>query len=202
MRISLNTAGDSPRSRAGLGLHALALLAGVAVCLAGTLPGAAAAEGPVSKENQVKAAFIFNFLKFVEWPAGKFQDINSPMVIGVAGKGPIRAALDEAVKGRKLNGRELIVKTVEAPEDAKAVHLLFVNATEDSRLDVLLPACESASVLSVGESELFGKRGGMILFTLEGDKLRFEINMDAATAAKLNVSAQLQKLARSIRRKS
>lgn len=117
------------------------------------------------------------------------------------GKGPICAELENAVKDRKINGREVIVKTLDTPEDVKATHLLFVPAAEDKRLDSLLASFSGASVLTVGESEQFSKSGGIIKFVLEGDKLRFEINMDAADQAGLKISPQVQKLAKAIRRK-
>jgi hypothetical protein len=169
-------------------------------CLAG-IARVAGAELPGSKEQQVKAAFIYNFLKFVEWPANKFQDTNSPLVIGVLGKCPISAELEDTVKNRKINGREVIVRTVDTPAAAKSTHLLFVAATEDGRLDAWMPDLVSAGVFTIGESEQFGKSGGIIKFVLEGDKLRFEINMDAADQAGLKISAQLQKLAKAVRRK-
>ena len=177
-----------------------ASLAFLLCCLAGVVSGAGA-ESPSSKEQQLKARFIYNFLKFVEWPANRFQDTNAPLIIGVTGKGSISAALETTVKGRKINGRELIVKVVDSPETAKATHLLFVAPTEDGRFDTWLPRLAGASVLTVGESDQFGKSGGIIRFMPDGDKLRFEINMDAADQAGLKISAQLQKLAKAVRRK-
>ena len=171
------------------------------LCLPAGVTAVSGTELPGIKEQQVKAAFIYNFLKFVEWPASRFQDTNSPFVIGVLGKCPISAQLEDTVKGRKINGREIIVKTVDTLEAAKATYLLFVAASEDSRLDTWMPDLVSTNVLTVGESDQFGKGGGIIKFVLEGDKLRFEINMDAADRARLKISAQLQKLAKAIRRK-
>jgi hypothetical protein len=177
-----------------------ASLAFLLCCLAGVVSGAGA-ESPSSKEQQLKARFIYNFLKFVEWPANRFQDTNAPLIIGVTGKGSISAALETTVKGRKINGRELIVKVVNSPETAKATHLLFVAPTEDGRFDTWLSGLAGACVLTVGESDQFGKSGGIIRFMPDGDKLRFEINMDAADQAGLKISAQLQKLAKAVRRK-
>ena len=175
----------------------------LALLLCGLAPLAslARAESPGTKEQQVKAGFIYNFLKFVEWPADRFQDTNSPLIIGVAGKGSISTALENAVKNRKIDGHEVIVKSVDTPEGAKATHLLFVPAAEDSRVDLLLSAMSGAGVLTVGESERFSRSGGIIKFMLEGDKLRFEINMEGANQAGLKISAQLQRLAKAVRRK-
>jgi hypothetical protein len=162
--------------------------------------GAAGADVPIVKEHEVKAAFAYNFLKFVEWPASRLQETNAPLVIGVVGNGPIRAALEDAVRNRQIHGRPLLVKAVETPEDARTAHLLFVTASEDKRLGDWLPALAGSGVLTVGESAAFAQQGGIITFVPEGDKLRFEINMDSAKRAGLNVSAQLQKLARAIRK--
>jgi hypothetical protein len=154
-----------------------------------------------SKEYQLKAAFLYNFTKFTEWPVARLPEPDSPIVIGVFRSNPFEAELENAVKNRKVNGREIIVKTVESVQTAKATHLLFIPAAEDEGLNDLLPALRTEGILTVGESSAFAKLGGILTFALEGDKLRFEINMDAADRAGLRVSAQLQKLAKAVRRK-
>lgn len=162
----------------------------------------AGGEGAVRKEYQLKAAFIYNFTKFIEWPAECFPDANAPIVIAVADQSPCTAELGAVVKGRKVNERDLAIKTVTTLETAKGFHILFIPATEDERLEKWMEAVRGKGVLVVGESEAFLKRGGMINFLLEEEKIRFEINMDQTEAARLKISAQLQKLAKSIRRKS
>ena len=160
---------------------------------------AAGAEPAASNEYQVKAAFVYNFLKFVEWPAGQFAETNSPIVIGVAGKGAMGAELEAAVSGRRINGRELVVRTVDSPPAAQGTHVLFVGLGEDQRAEEWLRQPKGGGTLTVGESEVFGKRGGMITFWHEGDKRRFSIDVAAASQAGLKISAQLQKLARGAR---
>jgi hypothetical protein len=162
----------------------------------------AAAEPAVPKEYQIKAAFLYNFTKFVEWPAEKFQDATSPVVIGVFGKNPFGSELELAVKGRKVNGRDIVVKQIETPAEAKTVHVLFAGADESPRYAQLEDALKEGSVLGVGESEAFVRSGGTILFVLEGDKVRFEININSAERAGLKISAQLQKLAKAIRKQN
>lgn len=161
---------------------------------------ATSGESGIPKEYQLKAAFLFNFAKFVEWPAQRFHDASTPLVIGVFGINPFASELESAVTGRQVNGRTLVVKRVAMAEDAKTTHLLFVPAAEDDRVREVLQALDGASVLTVGESEEFSEEGGMIRFLLEGDKLRFEINAGSAERAALQVSAQLQKLAKSVHR--
>ncbi|MCX6903989.1 MAG: YfiR family protein [Verrucomicrobia bacterium] len=176
------------------------IVLGMMVCSLMGRTRAAGAEAVSFQEHPVKAAFIYNFFKFVEWPASRFQETNAPLLIGVVGRGPITAALEAAVQDRKINGRNLLVQAVATPEEARAAHLLFVAATEDKQLDKLLKALATSSVLTVGESEAFARQGGMICFVLENGKIRFEINMDSAQRAGVKVSAQLQKLARTVRR--
>ena len=162
----------------------------------------AAAELAVSKEYQIKAAFLYNFTKFVEWPAEKFEGTNAPIVIGVLGKNPFGAVLAETVKDRKVNGRGIVVKQIDSVSEVKGLHVLFVTTAEVSRFEGLGDALREGSVLGVNESEAFLKAGGTLMFALENDKVRFDIDMNSAERAKLKVSAQLQKLARSVRRKS
>ncbi len=163
---------------------------------------AAAPEEAVFKEHQVKAAFVFNFVKFVEWPAGAFADERTPIQIGVAGKGAILEALEAAVKGKEVGGRELVVRRVETPEEASQVNVLFLGADVDAGLTTWLAAAAKTNVLTIGESEVFQKSDGMIAFVWQGDRLRFEINVAEAERARLRVSAQLLKLASKVRKRS
>lgn len=164
-------------------------------------PARTTAASPVSKEYQVKAAFLYNFTKFVEWPSAKFADHQAPIVIGVLGKNPFGTALAEMLKERKVNGREVEFKLVSSVAEIRHLHVLFVAASEASRFEGLETALRENSVLGVGETESFLSQGGAIMFALEDDKLRFEIDMGSAEEASLRISAQLQKLARKVKRK-
>ena len=159
------------------------------------------ADAPVRKEHELKAAFLYNFTKFVEWPTNSFSDNNAPFVVAVAGESPCRAELDKIAKERKVNGRNLVIKSVTTPEAVAGAHALFIPATQDLRVKDWLDAVRNRNVLTVGESDLFRKHGGIINFLLEGEKICFEVNMDEANATPLKVSAQLQKLAKTVRRK-
>ena len=172
------------------------LAAGLLGAVASSAPGME----PVSKEYQIKAAFLYNFANFVQWPAQSFADADSPIVIGVFGTSPFGTVLEKAVSGRKINGHRIVTMVVQTPAAARQAHLLFVGATEDSKLDELKAALSGAPVLTVGESPAFAQQGGMITFVLKSDKLRFEINVETAQKAGLKISAQLQKLATEIRR--
>lgn len=153
------------------------------------------------KEYELKAAFLYNFTKFVEWPTNHFPNAQAPLVVAVAGQSPCTAELEKIARERKVNGRALIIKMVKTPEAAKDAHVLFLPASEDSRLKEWLAGVQGAGVLSIGESESFARQSGIINFVLEGEKIRFDLNIDQAEAAGLKVSAQLQKLARTVRKK-
>jgi len=185
----------------GVAHHAILLLATLGLLLAGS-ERSRAAETSVPKEYQIKAAFLYNFTKFVEWPDSAFADPNKPIVIGVLGPNPFGGELAKAIEGRKVNGRDLVLQTIQKVDDLKAVHVLFIGSEEDRKLAEHLAALKGNPVLTVGETEIFAKRGGIITFSLEGDKVRFEINMESAEQGGLKISAQLQKLAKSVRRKS
>jgi hypothetical protein len=172
-------------------LHALALM-WAAPSNAGAADVAAAAP---AREYEIKAAFLYNFTKFVDWPAQTFANADAPIVIGVLGDSPCVQALERLVKDRKVNGRTIVVRRIASAREAKVTHMLFVGSAQEREFAALEPALHSLPVLTVGESPAFATLGGAIDFVPQGDKIRFEINIDAAEHAGLKISAQLQKLA-------
>jgi len=171
------------------------LTCGWLLVLACLLMGVAVGDDGVSKEYQLKAAFLYNFSKFVEWPARAFSGSDSPLVIGVFRANPFGGELEKAVSGRRINGRAIMVMLVPNAAAARQTHLLFVGAAQDSKLGELREALRGSAVLTVGETDAFSSQGGMITFKLQSDSLRFTINKDPAQQAGLKISAQLQKLA-------
>jgi hypothetical protein len=169
----------------------------VALLLMVVSPGSAAD----SKEYQLKAAFIYNFTKFVEWPAHRFPETNSPIIIGILGKNPFNDELEKIIKDRNVNGHGIVVKNIISPAEATSVHLVFVSAGEEEKWEGVLKSFQKTAILTVGESEKFAASGGMINFTRQADKVRFEINQDSTDEAGLKVNAQLLKLATTVRRK-
>lgn len=164
------------------------------------LIGATGLRAEVSKEQQLKAALLFNFTKFVEWSPASFPAPDSPFVIGVLGSNPFADEMENVAKSRNVNGHKISVKRLQGVAGARGVHLLFVSASEDARLGELRGALRGANVLTVGESEAFAKSGGVITFVIVGGKVRFDINSTAAGQASVKISAQLQKLARTVRK--
>jgi hypothetical protein len=177
-------------------LSALALIR-AAPANAGATDGAAAAPG---REYEIKAAFLYNFTKFVDWPAQTFANADAPIVIGVLGDSPCAQALARLVKDRKVNGRTIVVRRIASAAEAKVTQMLFVGSAQEREFAGLEPALHSLPVLTVGESPGFATLGGAIDFVPQGDKIRFEINIDAAEHAGLKISAQLQKLAAVVHR--
>jgi hypothetical protein len=154
------------------------------------------ARAEVSKEYQVKAAFLYNFVKFTNWKPERFATPESPIVIGILGRNPFGDELEKIVKDRNVNNRPIEVKLVNSLEEATSCHVLFVSAASFSETSEILQKLGDACVLTVGESEAFAQAGGMITFVPEKDKIRFEIDAPAAEHQGVKISAQLQKLAK------
>ena len=147
-------------------------------------------------EYQVKAAFIFNFAKFVEWPRAAFTNAKAPLRIGVLGENPFGPELERAVRGKTLNNRPIQVEPCSTVEDAKRCHLLFISASEKPHLEEIFKGLGGTNLLTVGETENFIKSGGMISFFWEGKKIRFQINDEMAKKAGLKIDSKLLDLGR------
>jgi len=151
------------------------------------------------REYQIKAAFLYNFVKFVKWPAEAFGDDNAPIIVGVVGEDPFGVALVESVEGRIVRGRELVIRRFKGVQDLDFFHILFISSSERARLSQILESLTGSSVLTVGEMAQFAELGGIINFTVQKNKIRFEINVDAAEQAGLQISSQLLRLAKIVR---
>ena len=147
-------------------------------------------------EYQIKAAFIFNFAKFVQWPSGAFAQRSSPLVIGVLGEDPFHGDLAATIRNKSVDEHPLILEEIRSPIAATNCHILFICASEKRRLPQVFQALQGASVLTVSEMDGFTESGGMINFLLEGTKIHFQINQEAATRAGLKISSKLMSLAR------
>ena len=171
-------------------------LAAVALSLA---PEQIRAQGDVSKEYQVKAAFLFHFAQFVEWPAETFTNADAPFRIGVLGGNPFAGALDEIVRGETIGSRKIIVQYSRRAADLKNCQIVFVSKTEATRLPRILKEFDGQNSLTVGECDGFASLGGVLNFYLEDDKVHFEINPDAAAREKLKISSQLFRLGKIVK---
>ena len=162
----------------------------VAAVIAILFGGTAAAQN-VSLEYQVKAAYLFNFTKFVDWPE-HVMPVGEPITICVAAPGPFGKTLEETVRGELVAGHPLTTRVV---RDAAGCHVLFVP--EGVTAAPLLRDARTAPVLTVGESAEFLRDGGVVNFVMDDGKVRFEISQDAAARAQLRISSRLLRLARS-----
>lgn len=166
----------------------------MATCLFGCAPGSAVAQSRLPTEYEIKAVFLYQFGKFVEWPASSAGG-GEPFTICVLGEDPFGIVLDETIRGQAILGRVLVAKRIVAIKDAGTCRILFISPSEDSRLPEILGALERKSVLTVGEGSQFTRRGGMINFKIEENRVRFAINLAATERAGLKVSSQLLKVA-------
>jgi len=146
-------------------------------------------------EYQIKAAFLFNFAKFVDWPPRKFTEPNSPLIIGIVGSDPFGGLLEEQVQDQRINDRTVVVKHVEDIEELRKCHIIFICRSESDRLGSILNEVRGDNVLTVGETDKFISKGGIINFVMVGDRVRFEINNSAARHAGLKISSQLSSVA-------
>jgi hypothetical protein len=158
----------------------------------------AGADARSDLEYQVKAAFLFNFAKFVEWPADAFVGPEAPLVVCVMGKDPFGESLDQVVRGETVNGRPLAVRRTRQILEARSCQIVFLAESERGRQNELLSSMDGASVLTVGEDDGFLSSGGIIRFVLEENRVRFEVNLAAAEANRLKLSSKLLRLARSV----
>lgn len=151
-----------------------------------------------ANEYQVKAAFLYNFAKFVEWSPETFSQSDAAFVIGVLGDDPFGAALDQTIHGKSINGRQFIIKRLKWGQHLRDCQLLFICSSERNRLAQILESIKGASVLTVSELNNFCQQGGMISFILEENKVRFVINTDVAEQARLRISSKLLVLAKAV----
>jgi hypothetical protein len=168
-----------------------ALLLGAALARAQPKPPSP----PSPTEYEVKAAFLYNFTRFVEWPPEGLRDPGAPFVIAIVGHDPFGAALDETVAGKTAGGRPIEVRRVPRVEEARGAQIVFVSSSERSNIAAILKELDRPGILTVGDTDGFAMRGGAINFTMQARKVRFEINPAVTEQAGLKVSSQLLKLA-------
>jgi hypothetical protein len=158
----------------------------------------ASAQSNPSGEYQVKAAFLFHFAQFVDWPPEAFKDAASPLTYCTVGEDPFHGALDVSMSGKTIDGRPVRVLHFKQAQEAQTCQILFLGAPEKKSLSATLVNLGASPVLTVGESQDFIGQGGMIGFLWEDNKVHFEINLEAAERAKLKISARLLTLAKKV----
>jgi hypothetical protein len=161
------------------------------------LPGRIGAQE--ANEYEVKAAFLYNFARFVEWPNTVSPDPNGPLVIAILGKDPFGGEIDRFIEGKTVNGRRLVIKRFSSLEAYEQCHILFVSSSERNNLLRILAAVRTRGVLTVSETDRFAQIGGIINFITIENRIRFEINQAAAARAGLKISSKLLSLGRVVR---
>lgn len=147
-------------------------------------------------EYEVKAAFLFNFARYTEWPEGAFADAEAPLVFGVLGEDPFGELLDRTVEGKRLHERPIVVKRAARLADLGRVHVLYVSRSEQERLDEILADLARRPVFSVSDLPSFAQDGGIARFVRVNGKVQFGIEARRAEALGLRISSHLLKLAR------
>jgi hypothetical protein len=167
----------------------------LAVLAAWLCPCAAGAQAAADTEQQMKAGFIYNFALFVEWPSNIFTTDTSPLIVCIAGDQDTLRSFDH-LKTKKIKDRPVTVHHYEDAAAGNPCHIIYIPTTSRSEAANLLKRVSGPGVLTIGDAEGFSRLGGIITFYREGNKLRFEINTDAAQRAGLKLSSQLLKLAK------
>jgi hypothetical protein len=139
----------------------------------------------------VKAAFLFNFAQFVDWPPAVFAEESAPLAICVLGSDPFGSYLDDIVRGEQVNSRRLTVQRFRAPQEIRGCQVLFVSKSESRNLQKTLASAKEMDALTVSDVDDFAARGGMIQLITEGGKIRIKINVSAAKASSLIISSKL-----------
>jgi hypothetical protein len=159
------------------------------------------AQEPTASEQQVKAAFLVNFPKYVDWPAESFAETNSPIVIAVLDETKVADELQKMIAGRTANGRKIVLKRLAPGEEPGACQILFVAAAEQAHLPDVLAKFKGASVLTVGENDDFLDGGGIINLTRRNGKIALVVNLTAADHARLKISSKLLSVAEVVKGK-
>ena len=179
------------------------LLASVVVSLAAEISFGGEEPSPQALEYRVKAGFLYNFAKHVQWPATTFASSTNAIVIGILGEDPFGKMLDTTVAGKTIDGHPISVERFERVEDIKACHILFTSASEKDRLADIQKNLGGRNILTVSDMDGFLTRGGQIQFITEDNRVKFDIGLDTARQAGLRLDSNLLRLARRvIRQKS
>ncbi len=164
---------------------------------------AASAELPRASEYELKAAFLFNFIKFTDWPADELAKSDDRFIIGVVGKDPFGAALDKIIEGETVHNRAIVARRFSRMDEAVTnSHVLFISSSEETNLPAILKILDQRSVLTVSDMDNFAQRGGIISLKKENNKIVFDINLETAKRVGITMNAQLLKLAKIVRGKS
>lgn len=172
------------------------LLTTIGVLIALSFPGLSLSGAQTVSEYQVKAAYLYSFAKFVEWPARAFSSPTGPLQFCVLNDQSFEAELNQIVKGKSVAGRTVKVSSVQNEEQSRACQILFINSAQNREARHILEALRGTSVLTVGEAKGFVEEGGIINFVVQDDRVQFQVNHRAAEQAGLSISSRLLSVAK------
>jgi hypothetical protein len=175
-------------------------VAAVAIVVVAMAACRVTAQSSGATEFEVKAAYLYNFGRFVEWPATASSDES--FAICVIGHDPFGQILDTTLRGLAIDGKNVVARRLPGPQDVDRCRIVFISASEAPQLKETLAALQKRSVLTVSDIPQFAQRGGAIQFVLAGSRVRFEINLTVAQSAGLVVSSDLLKVAIAVRKNS
>jgi hypothetical protein len=154
-------------------------------------------DSEVNREYTIKAAYLYQFGRYVQWPPNAFADPQSPLVIGILGQAPFGNVLDEIARAKRIDGRPVVIRKLTSMTEYKPCHILFVAASAGpTQTAAAIELAKKHPVLLVGEEPDFAKQGGTVNFFLEENRVRFEINTEAARKEQLKISSKLLSLAK------
>jgi hypothetical protein len=168
----------------------------LAACL--LVPQSGFTQEPKPTEYEVEAAYLSNLGRFVDWPVKPAP--GEAFDVCVLGPDPFGTLLDNALKGEQIGNAQMVARRLSSAEEISSCRILFISSLRESQLPAVLTALGASNVLTVSDMPAFTRRGGMIQFVTEGNRVRFEINLNAAQRAGLSLSSQLLKLAVAVRR--
>jgi len=149
-----------------------------------------------SLENQVKAAFLFNFTRFVSWPSSCFRSPDAPFVIGIAGTDPFGNYLDELVQGERVGSHPIRIERYTDVEDISNCQIVYIDASDPPMIKDILSEAWHKSILTVSDADSFTKMGGIVHFFNDDNKVKIGINIAAARRSQLEISTKLLRVAK------
>lgn len=197
-RARENSAAREPRTRQRRWLREAGVII-LLVLLCGLIPCEAVAQTSSAGEYELKAAMLYRLTYFVEWPAAVVPESQAPTILCVLGQDPVGTALPSVISGQAGSARRTEVRHPRSASEIRGCQVVYVAASEKKNMAQILAALKGSGVLTVGDMAQFAAKGGMIQFSLEDNRVRFDVNLDEATQAGLKISSRLLMLARIVK---
>jgi hypothetical protein len=180
-------------------LCGLSLLPFVFCAAQAMVPGASAGQEGSVDEYRLKAAMLYNLTQFVEWPSSAYADSHAPVILCILGQDPFANSLASSIPKGTENGRAVLIRHLQSDAEFQGCHILYISSSERKTTAHIFSTLQGSCVLTVGEMAQFAVHGGIIQFALEDQFVHFDINVDAASRARLKISSKLLALAQIVR---